>query len=115
QCTDSSVQTAVYRQQCTDSSVHCSASSAHKGECCHDAEAQQEEEHFEQLSSWRVEFVRQDFQKRDVDKCACSQPLQHSLHQSSRVQVRLHHPDAQGDAQGRHESKHTQVRCYPAR
>ncbi|KAJ0001689.1 hypothetical protein NQD34_001484, partial [Periophthalmus magnuspinnatus] len=89
--------------------------SAHKGESSHDTKAQQEEEHFEQLSPRRIELMRQDLQKCDVDKGACSQPLQHSLHQSSRAHSCLHHPDAHGDTQGRHEGKHAQVRCHPAR
>lgn len=89
--------------------------SAQEGQQGHDAEAQQEEEHLEQLLSGGVEFVREDFQKGDINEGASSQTLQDGLDERPRGQLSLHHADADGDADRRHEGKHAHVGGHPQR
>lgn len=89
--------------------------SGQQGEGGHDAEAQQDEEHFEQLLPGWVELVGEDLQEGDVDKGSRRQSLQDGLDQGSGGELRLHHADADGDADGRHHGEHPDVRRQPQR
>lgn len=57
----------------------------------------------------------EDLHEGDVDERPGGQPLQHGLDQRSGGQLRLHHRDADGDAQGRHEREHYEVGGDPDR
>lgn len=71
----------------------------------HDAEAQQDEEHLEQLLAGGVELMREDLQEGDVDEGPGGEALQHGLDQRAGGQLRLHHADADGDAQRGHDGE----------
>lgn len=81
----------------------------------HDAEAQQDEEHLEELLPGGVELVREDLQKGDVNEGPRGEPLQDGLDERPRRQLGLHHADADGDAYRRHHGEHADVGGHPQR
>lgn len=89
--------------------------SVQEAEGGHDAEADEDEEHLEQLPLGRVQLVRQDLQEGDVDERARCQALQHGLDERAGRQLSLHDSDAYGDAHGRHEGEDQHVGRHPHR
>lgn len=57
--------------------------SAQEGEGRHDGEAQQDEEHLEELPLRGVQLMWEDFHKGDVNKRPRGEPLQHGLDESA--------------------------------
>lgn len=72
--------------------------STQKCQTCHDGEAEQDEHHLKELIPGGIQLMRENLQESDVNKRACSEPLQHGLDQRSGCQLSLHHTDADGDA-----------------
>lgn len=57
----------------------------------------------------------EDLQEGDVHKGSGRQSLQDGLDQGSGRELRLHHADADSDADGRHHGEHSNVRHHPER
>lgn len=72
--------------------------STQKCQTCHDGEAEQDEHHLKELIPGGIQLMWENLQESDVNKRACSEPLQHGLDQRSGCQLSLHHTDADGDA-----------------